>query len=335
MRTCPKCLSKINDPQASFCYSCGARLEVTGVKELNEDKINTISDSLSNKSGESNTSVKSVLDSPKTNKISADTLSKKWNYFIVGVNALSVLFLIVALGVFFRASNPIKNDLSLLPVVMVESVSIDKDTKINLTDYVNKSEYYKIVPKTVSSYSEISDLQNVVKNIISDSDKKYLESTLDMSFEDFLVFFKKDFAYITYNNKQALILKVGGFDFFDRAYAKYQESKKENAGIYLKRVGEYFVISNSTELINLMESVSQGTEGSLSSDVRFKSKILEVQNNPVFYTYISSVDNYKDFVDKTLPKLNLQDLQKYFIKFKATVVSISKQGNEYTLYPVE
>ena len=340
MRLCPKCLAKINNPDAFFCYNCGSRLPDKASEdiELSENKIDSIRSDYSDKNLLHN-NVKNTPTVKKTipiNKIGgADTLSRRWNFFIVAVNALSIMFMVVALGVFFRSTTPVNNDLPLYPVVVVENVRVESTDGLKLADYVNKSKYYNVVPKGVSFYSEISDINTVTENLFLKEDISYLEKSLDMSFKDFLVFFKKDFAYAKKDGNYMLILKVGGFDFFDRAYAKYQENKSEVASVYLKRVGEFFVISNSLKLINTMESVSQGVEQSLASDIRFKSAITDIPINTVFFVYFNSYDHYAKFVEKDLPLLNLEKLQKYFVKFKPNLVSLTKQGNEYLLYPIE
>lgn len=334
MKTCPKCLTKINNPEATFCYNCGGRIDVENTLDKNENYISTIKEDLTNKREAINS--KDADKNTQGNSFkTTDTLSKRWNYFIVGVNALSVMFLVVALGFFFRSVNNTKTGLNMYPVVTIENVVIEESSKITLTDFVNKSQYYNIVPKTVSSYSEITDVEKVLTNTLSKDNIGYLEKTFDMKFDDFLVFFKKDFAYTRKDGDYAFIFKVGGFDFFDRAYSKYQENKKESAGIYAKRVGEFFVLSNSTNLINTMESVTQGTEASLGSDPKFKTFLSDVSINTVYFSYFSYGNNYKDFVEKELPKLNLTTIQKYVVKFKPSLLYLAKEGNKYVLYPIE
>ena len=82
MRVCPSCGLKVNNSTSNFCYSCGEKLSepsfgVTG--GLN--------------------SIRTDLDVVKKNsrkKINFSFISD-WKVFIVGVNALSVLFLVFAL----------------------------------------------------------------------------------------------------------------------------------------------------------------------------------------------------------------------------------------------
>ncbi len=337
MKTCPKCLTKINNPEATFCYNCGGKLEVEESVERKDNYISSLHEVAPLK-GDTVINTKVGADDDNTNKVTSfkttDTLSKRWNYFIVGVNALSLMFLVVALGFFFRSVNTNKSNLEMYPVVSVENVVIEDSSSIKITDYVNKSQYFNIVPKNVSSYSETTGIESVFPNLLKGEAANYLEKSFDMKLKDFLVFFKKDFAYIRKDDDYAFIFKVGGFDFFDRAYSKYQENKKDGMGVYAKRVGEFFVISNSSDLIKSMDLVTEGTESSLGSDPRFKSKLSEVGINSVYFGYVSS-NSFKNYVEKDLPRLNLSTLQQYAVKFKPSLMYLAKEGNKYVLYPVE
>ena len=333
MKTCPKCLTKINNPEAVFCYNCGGRLTVEDIETRKENFISSLHEDHSvkeNKIPNSDINKELKVNSFKT----SDMLSKRWNYFIVGVNALSLMFLVVALGFFFRSVNTNKTTLEMYPVVSIESVEIEGSSKIKLVDYVNKSQYYSITPKNVNSYSEMTGIESVITNIMKAEHISYLEKTFDMKLKDFLVFFKKDFAYVRKDDDYALIFKVGGFDFFDRAYSKYQENKVNSASIHAKRVGEFFVISDSSDFIKSMDLVIEGKESSLGADPKFKSKLSEVGINSVYFGYVGG-NYFKEYVDKDLARLNLQSIQNSAIKFKPSLIYLAKEGSKYVLYPVE
>lgn len=345
MVTCPKCHTQINNPKAHFCYSCGSRLEVskTPVQEY-EEKIESIKDQTVKSSATPSTDVKNTSSfsiskgsekGAHTETSNNDSISKRWNYFIVGVNALSVLFLIVALGFFFRANQYSLGEKA-LPVVEINKLVVENAGDLQLEEVVLKSDYQSIVPREAKLYIEASNLEVAVPTYIGESNTKYFEETFELEFLDLLVFMKKDYAFVkTETDNYAFIFSVGGFDFFERAYSKYQENKSQSAEVFAKRVGEFFVISNSEELIKSMDGVVAGVSVSISSEPNFTRSITQAQR-PLFFVYASSKEYFDLFSNEYLNELSLDGLVPTTTNYVDTLsFYVEKQANDYLIVPIK
>lgn len=323
MRICPSCGLKVNNDLSNFCYSCGEKLP---------EQNTNISAGLNSIRNDLNGSQKATRK-----KINFSILSD-WKVFVVGVNALSVLFFVFALGVFFRFGFTNSNGISKIsPLLEINNVTLEKsDSFLAFRGFVLKNSFIDFSPLEIYSYIESSNSDVFLNNFLSSNDKKYLETSFELDFEDLLVFFKPAFAYVKKDNsKYALILETSGFDFFERAYSKYQANKKQPAQIYAKRIKEFLIISNDTEFLGDFEDVSNKLQNSLSTDANFKSAVSASGTKSLFFVY-SNDSNYfeKDFSDD-LKLFELESFTEKFKKFDANAYSISKFDNVYELTPLE
>lgn len=323
MRVCPSCGLKVNNDLSNFCYSCGEKLPE---REINSTTgLNSIRSDIN------------INEKKSHKKINFSKLSDL-KFFIIGVNALSVLFFVFALGIFFRFGyvNPYQGN-KISPLVEINSISLGRaDIFSSFSGFVLKSSLYELTPLEIYSYIESSNSNTFLKNFISDENKKYLQDTFELDFEDLLVFFKPTLAYVQKDNSTyAVILETSGFDFFERAYSKYQTNKKQTAKIYAKRVKEFLIFSNSENFLGDFEDVSNNLQISLSTDSTFKSAISESNSKSVFFVYSNNKNYYENDFNKDLELFELQIFEDEFEKFETTSFFISEFDNTYELNPIE
>jgi|GEM_PF-3839693 len=336
MNVCPKCKSKIYNPQASFCYKCGYRLtdEVAekNTAELSIDNIppkKSYDESALKQTRSINLGSEAVAEEVRAKK-SLD-LNKRWNFFVVGVNALSIMFLIVAVGLFFRSANPASGQ-SLIPMVELNVVEVNDEVGDLFDTNVMKNNYYKIVPKTTLLYVESSNLNDFIKSYLTEEQKKYLEDTYELSFDDFLVFLGVDYSYIKNSDgDSAAIVQVSGFDFFERTYSKYQENKNNNAPIITKRVGEFLVFSTSSDLINEFDEVVSGTKSSLEQNPNFSLVLKSVTDKPVLFVYTDPQEYDREKINEDLDVLGLKFLDDEASKTTSSAFYVVKEGSKYVV----
>ncbi|PIR43243.1 hypothetical protein COV24_03780 [candidate division WWE3 bacterium CG10_big_fil_rev_8_21_14_0_10_32_10] len=342
MRVCPNCSSKIYNPKAYFCYSCGAKIYTDkDIESLNKEEIDTLIDQqenisslgrLNNNKAESG---EGVLKSKKSSDLSNDNLSKRWNYFVAGVNVISILFLLASVGVFFRFTSN-ENDNPHMPLVSVNNVEIEKSLLNDLTSEVLKSKFYEIIPQDVILYSESSDLKTLFDNILSEKDVAYLEKSYDMSLSDLLIFMKPDFSFVRKNKDTwAVITRTGGVDFFERTYASYQENKGDTPLIYTEKIGDYLVFSKDAEFIKDMDDTLNELNLSLASNAVFNSKINSVKGEPYFFAYSPSKDYLDNEFTKDLERFNLLDLYNDIDRSDFSAVAVVKESKGYFMYTIE
>jgi len=339
MRICPNCNAQIHNPEAYFCYNCGAKL-------FDEKKIESLSKSQLNELIRQEKTISSLapkkepMGSEKTTEakrieVREDSLSKKWNYFVAGVNVISILFLVITLGIFFRAVNLESLD-TFTPLVSINNVEIEESKVTNLEAEVLKSEYYNIVPQNVLLYLESSNLKEFLPNMLSDEEKNYIESTYEMNLEDLLIFMKPDFSFVRKNvDTWAIITRTGGVDFFERTYSKYQENKVENPPIYSSRVNEFLIFSKDEGFINEMRDVANNIELSISKDATFVNKKNSIRGTPLFFAYSSSKEYFVSKFNEDLDRLKLSDLFDSINKTDFSATFVVKEGSGYFMYTIE
>jgi hypothetical protein len=337
MNVCPECHTKIYNPSASFCYKCGIRLDNLKKQQVGQQKTDPIADTpfvtknIPKASEES--LVDSRVDQVKSSVAEDYNMSKRWNYFVVGVNALSILFLVVALGMFFRAGSG-GDFKSFTPVVEVNNIEIDDAMDDLFDSTVLKSEYYKVVPSNTTLYIESSNLNEFIQSYLSEEEAEYLEATYELKLSDFLVFLNSDYAFIkNTDGDEAVLVRVNGFDFFERTYSKYQENKTESAPLITKRVGEYLVISKSQEYINAMDDVVAQTEKSINQETGFTSALNSASGKPLMFLYSNASSYDSNELEADLAKLDLVFLHDDTVKAGASSIYVVKEGTKYLVKP--
>lgn len=326
MRVCPQCHSQINNPDSSFCFVCGKK--VAGEADLRVD----ISTESTNDNTVSTIAKEVIQDKPKILP-TADQKTKKWNNFVMGSNALALLFAIFSFGVFFRTGFT-KSDNILSPSVSINNVEIaEEGLEISLEEEVNKSEYYGIVPESTILYVESSNLEELLKNKLSDEQKKYLEDTYELKFSDLLIFMRSDFAYVKKDGGTwAVITKTGGVDFFDRTYAKYQDNKTNNAPMLTSRVGEFLVFSESEDYIKEMDNVNNEILLGLANSSGFISSLGGIKGAPVFFAYSPSSDYLGKQFEEDLKDFNLEKVLEFVGKVEGNGIYITKDTVGYSAF---
>lgn len=341
MNVCPECKSKIYNPQASFCYKCGHRLTKKTDKTTEKNTAEVTESIYSTPSKKSydelvlnQTSSISLDSKTKIEEVKAKKspdLNKRWKFFIVGVNALSIMFLIVAVGLFFRSASPAIGQ-SLTPMVELNAVEVNDEVGNLFDTTVMKNNYYKIVPKTTLFYAESSNLEDFIKSYLTEEQKKYLEDTYELSFDDFLVFLGVDYSYIKNSDGDtAVIVQVSGFDFFERTYSKYQENKRNNAPIITKRVGEFLVFSTSSDLINEFDEVVSGTNSSLEQNPNFSLALKSVAEKTVLFVYTDPEGYDREKINEDLNVLGLEFLDDEASKTTSSSFYVVKEGSKYVV----
>lgn len=321
MRICPSCSAKINNDSSSFCYSCGAKLNDI----VEQPAIRTvIADS-------------NPVNNPKNNKAHRFPLFSDWKVFIVGVNALSVLFFVFVLGVFFRYGlNNKSTTPQLSPLLEINSVSLENPSDFSsFKGNILKNSYYNIVSQDSESYIESSNVEQFLKKLLSDEQKKYLETTFELDFDDLLVFFKPSFAFSRDSKSAyAIVLETSGFDFFERSYSKYQNNKKQNAPIYAKRIKEFLVLSNDEKYLAEFDDVSNNIQPSLGDDSNFKNSVVECEDRSLLFIYSKNTDYLENSFSKDLEILGIKDYEEIFKKFDSKAFCVSKFENDIELLPL-
>ncbi|NCT55587.1 hypothetical protein GW755_01945 [bacterium] len=320
MRSCPKCHAQINNPLSFFCFDCGSRLLIKE-KEVSFD---------SNKIEE----VVSADSSSIVNKVSHfdDKKTKKWNSFVLGANALSLMFVLFSAGVFFR-TNFIKNTNTIDPLVSVNSVELEvKNLGIKLEEEVLKSDFYAVVPGGVIFYAESSDPGYLMGSLLTSQQKKYIADSYELKFSDFLIFMRSDYAFVKKNKSSwAIITKTGGVDFFERTYAKYQKNKSKDARILTSRIGEFLVVSNDLNLVQEMEDVNNKISLGLQNNANFSRSIGSVKDYVVFFAYSPSKDFLADDLEVDLKLFGLDSLLEDLGKVEGSGLYVVKDSTGYSV----
>lgn len=338
MNVCPECKSKIYNPQASFCYKCGFRLneveasEQGGFPDEKEGLVKTPAKKSYENVDTTMTSSISIDKSeipPETHPKKTPDLNKRWGVFVIGVNAISIMFLIVAVGLFFRSASPSSGQ-SITPMVELNVVEINDDVGELFDTNVMKNNYYKIAPKSTLLYAESSNLEDFISKFLSDEQKKYLEDTYELKFDDFMVFLGVDYGYIKDSSgDSAVIVQVSGFDFFERTYSKYQDNKSNDAPIITKRVGEFLVFSTSNDLINEFDEVITGTNSSLEQNPSFSLALKSVTEKPVLFVYTDPEEYGRENINDDLDVLGLEFLDDEASKTTSSAFYVVKEGSKY------
>lgn len=324
MRTCPNCHSQINNPESSFCFECGSNIPLDLKKpEKIIDQKDTLVVQVTPSAVETPKSVNNSFDDIKT---------KKWNSFVLGSNAVSVLFVLFSVGVFFR-TNYSKSSEIMGPIVAVNNVEISKEKlDIKLEEEVLKSNLYEVIPEDVIMYSESSNLNDFLRSLLSSEQRKYLEDSYELKFDDLMIFMRPNYAFVRKNNDSwAVITKTGGVDFFERTYAKYQENKTVNAEIVTSRIGEFLIISNDVEFVQQMGDVSNKISLGLKNNANFSKSLSSAKGFVVYFAYSPSQEYLATSLENDLKLFKLESLIDHIGKTEGFGLYVVKDSTGYSV----
>lgn len=297
MRVCPACNNKIQNPKTNFCFKCGARLfKDSDTKDLLQEPASKATLNSTTTIQSEKQEVLYKQDEVVNSKKEPDTLSKKWNYFVISSNFVAILFLLASVGVFFRYNlKPFKQLSS--PLVSINNVEVVEKVNISTDNEVLKTNFSSIIPANVLVYYESNDSGLFLSKLLDDSQKEYLEKTYELKFEDLLIFLKPDFTYAKLTNDTwVVIARAGGTDFFDRTYSLYLDEREDSEPVSTERIGDFLVFTNDSITFDKLNSVLAEVELPLSKNPEFNTAINRIEGEPFFFLYTTS----QDYIEKNL-----------------------------------
>jgi|GEM_PF-3349790 len=300
---CLKCKKEIKNPQALFCYFCGAVLEPVSA----EVPENTESPS-----------------NPKA-KVKVKALAPVF----VGVFALALIGVYTTIIVPLRSA-PSKT-LTISEINPSQEEILEKE-EIKVSGFVDsisfgKERYELIVPSTAYFYSESHILSKPFKDDIALEFTKALEGALDLKKEEAFSYFKDSMSLFCTKEGCGILLSIKG-ESFPKKVDSYKPAKDS---FKVFQFGNYLLLYKEDELKKEVGEVFEKLSKNLGMSSKFIESFKILPSKGPFFLYLGSKEDFSNSFSKE-DLFNINFVSDKFIKSSKLLLYIEKQQDKEFIF---